>query len=185
MTARVDIDQTAGDLTLHTGRAGIGSRVGHDLTLRVATWSATATLDETGGVSGIRLVAALPSLQVVRGDGGVKPVSEKDKETILSNAGETLKSADHPEVVFEAQGLAMSAGQQALVGELSLAGVTRPQSVDVVVDRSGSVTRVQARAEVVQSDYGIKPYSGMLGALRVRDMVEVRADVSLAAPEVP
>jgi len=32
---------------------------------------------------------------------------------------------------------------------------------------------------VVQSGFGIKPYSAMLGALRVRDAVEVRAEVRL------
>ena len=32
---------------------------------------------------------------------------------------------------------------------------------------------------VVQSSFGVKPYSAMLGALRVRDAVEVRAEVRL------
>jgi hypothetical protein len=35
---------------------------------------------------------------------------------------------------------------------------------------------------VTQSEWGIKPYRGMMGALKVRDTVEVVIDVALAAP---
>ena len=34
----------------------------------------------------------------------------------------------------------------------------------------------------MQSDYGIKPYTAFLGALRVRDAVEIAADVGLSDP---
>jgi hypothetical protein len=33
---------------------------------------------------------------------------------------------------------------------------------------------------VIQSEFGIKPYSAMLGALKVLDPVEIRAEVQLA-----
>jgi len=65
MTTQIALDQTTGDLTLHTGRDnGIRSMVGHDLTLRVGQWSSQVTLDDAGAVSNIRLVAALRSLEV-------------------------------------------------------------------------------------------------------------------------
>jgi hypothetical protein len=34
----------------------------------------------------------------------------------------------------------------------------------------------------VQSEHGIKPYRGFLGALRVRDAVDVDVDVDLSEP---
>ena len=179
MTGRIDADQTAGDLTLHTGRAGLGSKVGHDLTLRVRQWSAQAGLDDAGNVTSLRVVAVLSSLEVVRGDGGLKPLSDKDKATILDNAVGAMKAKAHPEMIFEAADLQLAAGDARADGQISLAGVTRPAAVDLVIARDGNRVSVQAHAELVQSDFGIKPYSGMLGALKVRDMVEVRAQLTV------
>jgi hypothetical protein len=42
--------------------------------------------------------------------------------------------------------------------------------------------RYHAEATVMQSDHGIKPYTGFLGALRVRDAVDVAVDVDLSKP---
>jgi hypothetical protein len=39
----------------------------------------------------------------------------------------------------------------------------------------------RATGTVRQTDFGVKPYSGFLGALRVRDAVDVEAEVSLPA----
>jgi len=47
-------------------------------------------------------------------------------------------------------------------GDLTIAGQTRPISVSV-----------PGRLEIVQSEWGIKPYRGLMGALKVRDEVEV------------
>jgi hypothetical protein len=45
--------------------------------------------------------------------------------------------------------------------------------------------RYRATATVVQSDFGIKPYAAFLGALRVRDAVDVEVELDLAEPETP
>jgi hypothetical protein len=42
--------------------------------------------------------------------------------------------------------------------------------------------RYRGNAVVKQSAYGIKPYSAFLGALRVRDEVEVEIEVDLTRP---
>lgn len=181
MTTQIQLDQSCGDLTLHTGRAGLGSRVGHDLTLRVGRWSAQATVDGQR-LTGLRLVAALSSLEVVRGDGGLKPLSDKDKQTILSSAATALRASTCPEVVFEATDLQVDEGQSTVTGRLSLAGAVEPQAVQMHLTRDRDRVRVQGHAEVVQSAYGIAPYSGMLGALKVRDAVEIRAELSVTAP---
>jgi len=180
MSTVLEVDQSAGDLTLHTGRAGLGSKVGHDLTLRVGQWSGVAELADDGTVSALQLTAALRSLEVLRGDGGLKPLSDKDKGTILSNAMDTLKAKAYPDLVFEASGLTLAEGQSRVTGTVALAGATGAQDLELTVAREGNVVRVQAHGELVQSAFGIKPYSGMLGALKVQDTVEVRADLSVS-----
>lgn len=181
MPQQIESHESDGELTLHTGRAGIGSKVGHDLTIRVGTWSATAAREDGGAVTSVKVVADLSSLEVLRGDGGLKPLSEKDKKTILSNAMDTLSVKSHPTAVFQAEGLQLSDGSSEVAGRLTLAGKERPQQMKVTVKQDGGRARVQVTCEVVQSEFAIKPYSGMLGALKVRDMVEVRADFSATA----
>jgi hypothetical protein len=103
MSDQISADQSNGELTLLTGRQGVGSKVGHDLTIRVGRWSAQATVDGSS-VFDLRVVADLTSLEVVSGEGGLKPLTDKDRKTILSNAAESLKAGAHPELVFEAAG---------------------------------------------------------------------------------
>src|SRR4029453_7898189 len=45
--------------------------------------------------------------------------------------------------------------------------------------------RYRATATVVQSNYGIKPYTAFLGALRVRDAVDVEVELDLEEPKTP
>jgi len=85
-----------GTLSLHTGRAGAVSKAGHDLTLQISQWTATATMSESGELRHLRVVALVGSLQVIRGEGGLKPLSDADRATILSNAQSTMKAAKHP-----------------------------------------------------------------------------------------
>ena len=181
MTSHIQADQSAGDLLLLTGRAGIGSKVGHDLTMRVGQWTAEASTDGNGGVDSLRLVASLSSLEVVRGDGGVKPLTDKDKGTILDNAMGSIKVKSNPDLVFDASGISVKEGENTVAGQVTLNGVTQPQTVHMSVQRSGNKNSVQASCELMQSDFKIKPYSGMMGAMKVRDMVEVRADLVVLA----
>ena len=55
-------------------------------------------------------------------------------------------------------------------------GQSGPATFELSVGDDGHVT---ATAELVQSDWGIKPYKGLMGALKVRDSLEVVFDGSL------
>ena len=61
-------------------------------------------------------------------------------------------------------------------GELELAGTKRPASFELEAAADG---RVRGTLPVTQSEWGIKPYRGMMGALKVRDTIEVVLDVPL------
>ena len=182
MTTLVSVDQTAGELTLHTGRAGLVSAVGHDLTLLVGVWSAEATVQEGGAVTALRLVAQLRSLSVLRGEGGLKPLSDKDRTSIIDNAMKTLKAKLHPELVFEARDLQLRDGEADVVGTVELAGRTGSQVVQVSIVRDSGNVHVLGRGDLLQSAFGITPYSAMLGQLRVRDLVQLSVDLTVAAP---
>jgi polyisoprenoid-binding protein YceI len=64
----------------------------------------------------------------------------------------------------------------AVDGELTLAGTTRPLAFDLDVGDDG---RLRAVAVVKQSEWGMKPYSALFGALKVADDVRVELDAGL------
>ena len=46
--------------------------------------------------------------------------------------------------------------------------------------RPAGSSRYEATTTIRQTDFGIKPYSGFLGALKVRDTVDVAVEVDLS-----
>ncbi len=174
----VTIGPANGSLTLHTGVEGKAAKMGHQLTVALRDWEATATVDGTRPTSG-RLRVALPSFEVVKGEGGLKPLSDKDRASIRDNALQTMKAGQHPEVVFTGDHVTDTPDGYAFQGELSIAGTSRTLTVAVTVTDAGATWQLAAQTSVVQSEYGVKPYSQMMGALRVSDRVELRFEAAV------
>nr|BFE82756.1 hypothetical protein GCM10020093_053570 [Planobispora longispora] len=62
-----------------------------------------------------------------------------------------------------------------LEGDLTIVGETRP----IVIQGSLAGGRVHGSAAVVQSRWGIRPYSAFFGTLKLNDEVRVQFDVAL------
>ena len=106
-------------------------------------------------------------------------LGEEEVSVALVTARKTLAADRYPEAVFAATTFTPAAGGGEISGTFTLHGETRP--LQVHVDETGP-DRYHAETTVIQSNYGIKPYTGFLGALRVRDAVDVVADVDLSQP---
>jgi len=151
-------------LHVHTYREGVAAKVGHDLVIEVTRWEATV------GDGAIELTADPTSLEVREGHRGVKPLSDKDRREIVKTIeGKVL---GREQIVFHST----SVDGDAVAGELTMAGATRP--VSLRLETGGG--RVRATIPVVQSEWGIKPYRGLMGALKVRDDVEIVVDAPAA-----
>ena len=107
-----------GSLTLHTGVAGSAARMGHSLIIVVDDWSATVTLAR-GTPRSVRLTADLTSLRVESGSGGIKPLSDGDREAIRGNALRTLHADQHPQVTFESSSIRAQGVGLAVEGTLT------------------------------------------------------------------
>ena len=59
-----------------------------------------------------------------------------------------------------------------------MAGSTRPLTAQLSVEDGGAIS---GTIPVTQSDWGIKPYRGLMGALKVRDEIEVVLAANLAS----
>ena len=160
------IGPSNGSLQVKTGREGAASKAGHDLTLGVNSWEATV---EGGDSPSIKLTADPSSIEVIKGEGGAKPLGDKDKADIKKSMdGKVLGSS---QITFTSSEVTDSQAK----GELSIAGNSNEVSVPLNVsgDRiSGSVT-------LSQSDYGIKQFKALMGALKVSDEVTVEFEGKL------
>jgi polyisoprenoid-binding protein YceI len=171
----------SGRLTLRTYRSGLAAQAGHDLTIDVTRWG--GELDEPAAGDPARghldVTIDLTSLDIREGRGGVKPLSDRDRRDIAGTAREQLDASRYPEATYTATGFTPDdAGGGAIDGTLKLHGHSRPLRLQV--SRTGE-RRYRATATVIQSQFGIKPYSGMFGALKLRDDVDLEITVDLSS----
>ena len=167
-----------GRIVLHTFRDGLAATAGHDLTIEVGRWSGELTVNEDQSPAGLAVQIDMGSLIVRQGSGGIKPLTDRDRREIAVTARKVLAADRHPEASFTAGGFEPgSNGGGTVTGTLTLAGVARPLRLQVSQTGPG---QYHATTSVVQSTHGIKPYTGFLGALRVRDAVNVDIDLDLS-----
>jgi polyisoprenoid-binding protein YceI len=174
-----------GRIVLRTFRDGLASQAGHDLMIEIGRWSGELTVAHTLDPADLEVRIEIGSLIVRQGTGGLKPLTDRDRREIAVTARRVLAADRYPEAAFSATKFESDAdGGGVISGSLTLASVTRPLQLQVSEVGPGLYL---ATTSVVQSDYGIKPYSAFFGALRVRDAVDVEIDINLqdgaAGPE--
>jgi hypothetical protein len=163
-------------LMVNTGRRGGAARAGHDLSIEVTSWS--AQLEVEGSGASASLSADGGSLQVLEGHGGIQPLGEADKENIRQTLDDEILRQSRVEFQSTAVRVSPDGSELDVEGELELAGARHAIAFRLNVDHEG---RLMGRAELKQTDWGIKPYSALFGALRVADEVEVTIDGELAS----
>jgi polyisoprenoid-binding protein YceI len=161
-------------LKVNTYREGLGAKVGHDLVIDVTRWEATIELADDPAGSSIRLTADPRSLEVREGLRGLKPLTGKDRAEIAKTLD--AKVLGGSPISFVSRSVQRGAGSLVVEGDLTLAAQTRPITAELAMTDDGHVT---GTIPVTQTTWGIKPYRGLMGALKVRDDVEVRIDARL------
>jgi polyisoprenoid-binding protein YceI len=179
-TGSYAIGPATGPLTVHTRRGGFGAMAGHDLVIEVTRWSGTVRVDaDRIGASTVDVVVDATSLEVREGKGSPVPLLSINKSEIAKAIHKVLGTGKHPEIRFRSAAVLPTGGGFRVQGDLTIAGVTRPAELTVSVHGDPGRPRGSVMTTVIQSDFGIKPYSAMLGALKVLDAVEIRAEVQL------
>jgi hypothetical protein len=179
----------AGRVVIKTARAGLAARVGHDLTLDVTRWSADITVpggvpSENGAAApGGDLAAAtvtaeldLGSLVVREGTGGARPLSDSDRRDIESTMRKILGAGGPATAAFRSTRVIPAAAGGAIEGTLTLNGRSQPVRLQLT---SAAPGRYRGAVTIVQSAFGIKPYTGFFGALKLRDEVVAEFEVDL------
>jgi polyisoprenoid-binding protein YceI len=159
-------DAAAVDCRVSVFREGLLTSVGHDLTLQVTALSLEVRDDDA-----ITADFDAGSLRVT-----TEAVSASDRKKIERNAEETLATRKYPKIEFRSVSVVRNGDRARIEGDLTLHGVTNPISVEARDDGK----HWNAKIVLDQRKFGIKPFSAMLGALKVKPEVEV--DISVPHP---
>ena len=157
-------------LYVETGRSGAAAKAGHDLIIDVGSWEATL---EVGDSSSLTLNADPTSLTVREGKGGMQALKDDDKEDIRKTIDkDVLKQKS---ISFQSTSVEQAGDGLKVSGDLEMAGKTKPLTFELT-ENGGTLS---GSADIKQSDWGIKPYSALFGALKVNDEVKVVVEGTL------
>ncbi len=155
----------------------MGAKLAHDLVLTANQWSGTLNVDaDNPAASSAALSIDARSIDIVEASGGMKGLSDKDRKDIGKNIDDkVLQTSKFSELTFQSTSVSGAEPNFNVAGNMTIVGNTRPVNVTLAV----SGTDVTAKTTISQKDFGIKPFSAMLGAIKLRDDVEFELHVSL------
>ena len=187
-TFRIDPERTR--LAVRTHRDGIGSGLAHDHVVEATEVTGLVEYDPARPeASSITVEARTASLRVdepasrrrlgVEGD-----LSESQRGDVAKamRAADQLDVERHPTIRFASTRVVSEGeGRLRVTGTLTLRGVAREVSFPATVALESGTLRGRATLTFLQSSFGYKPYSALLGAIRNKDEVSLHVDL-VAAP---
>jgi polyisoprenoid-binding protein YceI len=158
----IALDASQAECIVFTYKEGLLSPIAHDLEIRVTRFS----LEIDPAAPSVRGRFDARSLQVI----SPASLSSRDRRTIEGHIVDDVLGAEkYPEIVFTSR----SVDGNRIRGELALHG--RNREIDVTTHKEGD--RLVAEARIHQPDFGIKPFTAMLGTLKIRADVAIRLTV--------
>ena len=182
---RFVIDPDDSELRLLVYREGSLAELGHNHVI-VGNPRGEIFLASTSAESGFRLCVAVESFRVdeqeARGQEGADfaaPVPQAARTATRKNMlGEQLLNGSlYPAIEMLSERLSGPLWNPDITARIDLGGVNRLLTFPAAVVRSNGQVVVIARSSVLQTDFGMEPFSVLGGALRVKDRIEVRVRI--------
>jgi polyisoprenoid-binding protein YceI len=110
------------------------------------------------------------------------PVASLDCKngTMNGHMRKALKAEQNPTIRLRATGVQVSsAGAAKISGDLTIAGQTRPVSIDGTAASEDGKVRVRGSKRLVMTEFGVQPPSLMMGTMKVAAPVTIGFDVLL------
>ena len=183
------VDASRSLVIIHVSRAGMASALGHDHLISSRQLSGTATYASAelprSQFSLQLLVNTLvvddPVLRKQAGGKYAKAVSESARESTRRNmlSDKVLDAAVFGEINVQGRWQSGNLTNGRLALSVSLHGVRREMNVPVQIEIDAGKLIATGKFQVRQSDFAIKPFTTLAGALAVADMIEVNYRIVL------
>lgn len=181
------VDPAASTVTVYAYKDGLLSSLGHDHTIAARNVTGTVTVDPARPEGGrVSFTVPVRSLEVL--DPGV---SDDDRASVARNMhADVLETEKHPTIEFRSVEVRRSARTAAapgkpgttvveidVLGDLTIRGTTKRVTLPVTLTLDAGTVRARGEVTIDQPDFGIEPYSALLGAIKVRRDVKIAFDV--------
>jgi len=180
------IDADRSIITLRVYRAGRLAKLGHNHVITSANETGYAWTDGTLRASGFELRIAVAELVV--DDPAARAAAGSDFPGELSDAArdgtrknmlraEVLDGERYPQIVVRADSLEGTWEQPKVAARVTLKGQTRRAEVPLEILRDSDAIVARGTFSILQSDFGITPFSIGGGAIQVADAVDVAFEI--------
>lgn len=165
------LDARSADCFVFTFKEGLLSAIAHDLKIKVTRFDIAVdeqarTVEARFDATSLRVVCAMQDGAEAKGT-----LSAGQKREIEQNIVRDVLAADaYPEIRYVSTAVDGAADAWRVKGQLALHG--KRKTVMATVRKEGKHHVVTAR--VHQPDFGIRPYTALLGTLKVRPDVDIR-----------
>jgi len=156
--------------------SGVLKGLGHNPTLTVRDFSGTIDFNEQSPEQSlVKLAVKADSLEVA------DDMKKSDRQEIEDRTrDQVLEVKQHPQITFASSRTEVSsanAGDRSyhlkFTGDLSLHGVTRPQSISAQLKVRDDDVKLTGELTIRQSEFQIKKVSALAGALTVKDELQI------------
>jgi polyisoprenoid-binding protein YceI len=187
-TFRIDSERT--HLAVQVYRAGVGSRLAHDHVVEATEVTGRVEYDPARPEAGSIVVEARtasfrvdepPARRRLGLEGDLSDSQRADVDKAM-RAPDQLDVARHPTIRFASTRVVPEGdGRLRVTGPLTIRGVTREVRFPATVALESGSLRARATLTFLQSSFGYRPYSALLGAIQNKDEVTLHIDL-VASP---
>jgi polyisoprenoid-binding protein YceI len=176
------IDPDASELHILVYRGGTLARLGHNHVLSSKSLSGDAWLHPNFARSGFQVMLPVESLiiddaqtRAVHGEQFAAQVPQKDIDGTRRNLmkPEVLDGERFPQIRLVSSALTGTAADPKAMAQVTIKDVTGKLAIPMSLSLEGSQLRATGEFDLLQSDFGITPFSVALGALQVQDRLHV------------
>lgn len=179
-TRQYTVDLSQSQLTLTLVQNGLLNKKYPTHQVTVKNFDVAISLPRDEKQTAVQVTAEAKSF--VNTDKTMSEFERRGFQDVLQN--KVLESASFPTIQFKSVSVSElkitgATRTFTLNGDLTLHGVTRRASFPVKVTLNADTLRATGEAKLKQSDYGIAPYSGNMGLIKIGD--ELQIDFSISA----
>jgi hypothetical protein len=184
------VDPQASQVTIQVRRAGPLARLGHNHVITSADESGLAWTTGVPAQSGFvvrmpvsGLVVDDPEARAAAGPDFPGEVPADAREGTKRNMlrPEVLDGDRYPEIVVRADAFGGTWERPVAEARITLRDQARPVSVPLAIQRDDVALVARGSFQVLQSDFGITPFSVAGGAIQVADQVQVSFEIRATA----
>ncbi len=182
------IDTDRSEFVVQLFKGGIAAALAHDHVIRAAEFKGAARFDPGApGEASIWIEVGVASLKAdepeIRKKYGLESsVSDKDRRKVQATmlSAKQMDVDNFPAISFRSTGIEEHGeGEYLISGDLTIHGVTKRVSFPVAAEEVDGGLHVAVSIDFKQSDFGIRPFRAMFGAVRNRDEATLHADIYL------